>query len=174
MTTSKIKEIDQKGLMDNQQQIKLMEMELANIEIKLGEEYQDDYKSNHILNPNIIDLKSRQSKQIKDLKEARNALLNTKVVEINTALNIVKMGDIVQISELFVGDLEKEINTYKLTCKHYADIFAEVPEINTESPLGQAIIGQKVGAVINYEVSASKTKVQVEILAINPEINKIK
>lgn len=172
MTTKNQNRINQEGQDKNNQLMRETESALAEINIQIGEEYKNDYKSDDNTNSVIVELHAKRDRLIMTLQSLNNSLNRNKGMSVSTDASIVKAGDIVRISELFEGNAEKEINTYKLTNQLYADIFADIPEINVTSPLGYNIMGKKVGTIVNYTVESSKVKTQIEILAINPELTK--
>lgn len=77
--------------------------------------------------------------------------------------DIVSMNSLVQVRDLLTG----ETISFQLAYPQEAD--ADLHKISVLSPLGMAIIGEKVGSVVEWEFAAGKKRLKIERLYYQPE-----
>lgn len=78
--------------------------------------------------------------------------------------DVVSMNSLVQVRDLRTG----ETISFKLAYPHDAD--PELQKISVLSPLGMAVIGEKVGSVVEWEFDEGEKKhLKIERLFYQPE-----
>lgn len=93
------------------------------------------------------------------IRELEESLHNAQVVEKKVSTGTVGMGSKVKLENLDTDDIVE----YTLVFELETDIFEN--KISTDSPLGEALFGEKKGSVIEFE--APKGMVKYKILEIN-------
>ena len=87
-----------------------------------------------------------------------NMIRNAKVIkdsEINK--DIVSLGSKVKIKDMETGDEDE----YEVVGTTEADPMADIPRISNESPVGKAILGQKVGSVCVVRTPAGELNYKI-------------
>jgi regulator of nucleoside diphosphate kinase len=69
--------------------------------------------------------------------------------------DVVSMNSLVQVRDL----LTRETISFKLAYPHDAD--AELHKISVLSPLGMAVIGEKIGSVVEWEFESGKRRLKI-------------
>lgn len=77
--------------------------------------------------------------------------------------DVVSMNSLVQVRDLLSG----EKISFKLAYPYDAD--PELHKISVLSPLGMAVIGEKVGSVVEWDFENGKRRLKIERLFYQPE-----
>lgn len=99
-----------------------------------------------------------QSMLESQIKKLENMLANAKIIN-NIDNDIVNIGSTVTIS--YVDDADEEV--YKIVGSLEADPFNN--KISNESPIGNAIMGRKVGEVISVESPTGSYNIKITKIA---------
>jgi regulator of nucleoside diphosphate kinase len=112
----------------------------------------------------IRDSRSNDSEGNEYLAALRSELRRARIVEPATVpRNIVTMNSTVRLRDLDTGERE----TLTLVFPNEADAFED--RISVLAPIGTAIIGNRVGDVIEWNVPAGLRRLKVEAILHQPE-----
>ena len=96
-----------------------------------------------------------------------NMIRNAKIIkDSDITKNVVSLGCKVKIEDMETHDQEE----YTVVGTTEADPMAEPPRISNESPVGKAILGQKVGSVV--KVTTPIGELDYKIVAVSPALPK--
>jgi transcription elongation factor GreA len=109
-------------------------------------------------NPEYEDAVLEQQLIEERIVELEDTLKNSKVIEDSGPSNVVRMGSTVTIS----SEEWEEPETYRIVGEYESDPLSGL--ISHESPIGEALLGAKVGAVVSAETP--RGVVQLKIVAI--------
>ena len=105
-------------------------------------------------NSEYDDAKNQQAFQEGEIQELENKIRNAEIIKAGSS-DIVQMG-----SKVVVRDLEfDETETFMLVGSTEAN--PDEGKISNESPLGGALLGQKVGATVDVHAPAGVIKYQI-------------
>ncbi len=128
----------------------LREVEVVNVAEKIKEARELD---SDILENNVYDAVVEEQTLLENrIAEIEDILANAKIVE-NNDKNKVDIGDVVVVKA------EENIHEFKLVGSEEAD--PDKKYISHESPLGKALLGAKVGDVVEVETPITTIKYKV-------------
>ncbi len=137
-----------------------------------GKELSDVTQEKDFTDSVILDVRA----QIARLANQKASLIyfynNAKVID-SVKKDVVNMDDYVNLKVVCLNTKEIEFVSYKITGNACPDVFADVPEISINCPLGQAIYLKEVGSINEYQTSYKLTW-KAQILSIIPQLSKTK
>jgi transcription elongation factor GreA len=103
-------------------------------------------------NAGYHDARERKTWLLRRLEELENAINDAVIYE-------KKASDSIEIGSIVVIELDGKQETYEIMDPSESDILKN--KMSYQSPLGQHLMGKKVGQEFNYEIRDKKMKVKV-------------